>query len=122
MRATVDEHNRVWSAVVVRNGAPIGDLERVMAGAWLAEVRGKVQAMRAAGQYRTPRQLAPITILSASYISATRIEALVRENWDDKLFASDGRVVSDLSGPFDQRYVLQQINGRWYVVESKIFT
>jgi len=90
IQSVVPESNRVWASVIAKNGASVTDLERVYAGQWLQEVRTGVQNMRDRGQYRVARPTAQIVVRNAQYQPDGRIEADVAEEWDDKVYNSDG--------------------------------
>jgi S1-C subfamily serine protease len=119
-QAAVSEANRVWASVLVQNGAPLTDLERVYAGQWLQEVRSGVQAMRARGQYRVVRPTAQIIVRSAQYLPDGRIEADVAEQWDDRTYNADKSLATVQPGHVEQHYVLQSFGGQWKVVQSRI--
>jgi hypothetical protein len=116
----IPEANRVWASVIAQKGEPLATLERMYAGAWLQEVRSGVQAMRDRGQYRTARQTAQIVIRNAQYQPDGRIEADVAEEWDDKVYNSDGSVAKVHPGHVEQHYVLQLFGSQWKIVESRL--
>lgn len=119
-RTTVQEANLVWASVVAQNGAPIEELDQVYGGAWLAEVKASIEAMRAKGQYRVARMTAPIVVRSAQQVSESRIEAFVSEEWDDRVYNADGSLVQVVPGHVEQRYVLERSGDHWLIVESQI--
>ena len=115
--AVVEEANRVWAAVLTRDGVPLSDLEHVFAGRWLAEVHARVEAMRAAGQYHMARLTAPVEVRRARPVGDRQIEVFVVEQWDDRLFNRDGSLAEVFSGRVEQRYLLERMNRRWFIVD-----
>jgi hypothetical protein len=116
----INEANRVWAGVVGRGGDPVSNLASVYGGRWLETVRGEVEAMRSRGQYRVARLVAPVTLRSATYTSAERIEASTSERWDDRLYNRDGSVARVAPGHVEQRYVLQRVGSGWLIVDSQL--
>jgi hypothetical protein len=110
--AVVEQANRVWASVIAKDGAPISDLECVYDDRWLAAVRGDVQAMRSRGQYRVARQTSPLVVRGAREIGRPegefQVEALVSEEWDDRLYNGDGSLARAFPGHVEQRYVIAE--------------
>ena len=117
---TIDTANQVWAAVVARSDQNIADLDQVYASTWLAEVRASVVSMRARGQYRIARQIAPITIYSALQLPNGQIEAYDAEEWDDRLYDSSGALAQTYPSHVEQHYVMQNIDARWRIVRSEL--
>jgi hypothetical protein len=78
--------------------------------------------MRGRGQYRVARLLAPVEIAGVQALDATgrRYEALALERWDDRLYNRDGSLARAYPGQVAQRYVFEQRDGRWLIVESQL--
>jgi TM2 domain-containing membrane protein YozV len=121
----VERANAVWSSVVAKDGRPVSELERVYGGSWLTQVRRSVEDMRRRGQYRTARLVAPITITSVRRVGERRLEVLATEQWDDRIFNSDGSLAQALPGQVEQKYILEYAlpgtcGDCWLIVESDI--
>jgi hypothetical protein len=128
--ALVEQANRIYARVVARNGPATEDLESAFTGAALDLARGGVDQMRGQGMYREARLTAPVTLQSArrTFDGPTpRLEAVVSEQWDDRLFNRDGSLVGALPSRLEQRYVFelrsqpgQRCQNCWLVVDTQL--
>jgi hypothetical protein len=125
-RRTVDEsipHSKhtyflrpgdIACSVEMRNGSlDCGGRGRTSSWGALPEVRSR-------GENRVARLVAPVTLRSATYTSAERIEASTSEQWDDRLYNRDGSVARVAPGHVEQRYVLQRVGSGWLIVDSQL--
>jgi hypothetical protein len=101
--------------VVARDGVPIEYLECVYAGEWLDAIHGDVLAMRAAGQYRVARMVAPLEVVRIERSAYDRHEAVVREYWDDKLYDAAGTLLRSAPPTVEQRYVIERYAKRSFI-------
>jgi hypothetical protein len=128
--ALVEQANQIFARVVARGGPAVSDLENAFAGAPLDAARGAVEQMRGQGMYREARLTAPITLQSArrSQDGATpRLEAVVSEQWDDRMFNRDGSLIGTLPSRLQQRYVFelrsqpgQLCQSCWLIVDTQL--
>ncbi|HLH23164.1 MAG TPA: hypothetical protein VK066_11615 [Chloroflexota bacterium] len=129
--ALVEQANRIFARVVARDGTPTTDLESAFAGAALDLARSGVDQMRGQGMYREARLTAPVTLQSAQRTldgAVPRLEAVVTEQWDDRLFNRDGSLVGTLPSRLQQRYVFERRSGAsarcqtacWLVVDTQL--
>lgn len=104
------------------------------AGGRLERARQEAEALRAAGRYREARLTSPMTVRNAREVGQDQIVVEVLERWDDRLFESNGSLVSVAPSPVPRRYVLDSgyrpglevtprvgcPETRWYVVEAEV--
>lgn len=123
----VEEANRVWAAVIAKDGAPISQLGRVFSGRELVERQREVEAMRAAGRYRTARLTAPIVVRGVRDLkspelrglqAAFGIEAEILEEWDDRLYNADGSTAAVYPSLRERRYVMVSSFSPWRIADA----
>jgi hypothetical protein len=128
--ALIEQVNQIFARVIARGGPAVSDLENAFAGEALDLTRGGVEQMRGQGMYREARLTSPITIQSARRIqdgSTPRLEAVVTEQWDDRMFNRDGSLIGTLPSRLQQRYVFelrsqpgQRCQNCWLVVDTQL--
>jgi hypothetical protein len=107
--AAVAEANRVWAAVMAKDGAPLSDLDAVYAGPLLEKVRAEASELRERRQYRQARLTAPLVLvrLDTPPNGFFEYEATVEEHWDNRLYNGDGSLIQAASEREVWRYLVK---------------
>lgn len=114
----VRQSNIVWAKAVGRGGTT-DELSTVFAGRWLNLITSQVRALRSNQQYRDA-QLLDLRIESIEFQSNTTVTVRTVERWNDTLRAENGTLITTNPSNLRQEYDLERINGKWYVVDSRI--
>ncbi|MCS6801036.1 MAG: protein kinase [Chloroflexota bacterium] len=114
----VRQSNVVWARAVGKGGTT-DELSTVFAGRWLNLITSQVRALRSNQQYRDA-QLLDLRIESIEFQSNTSATVRTVERWNDTLRAENGTLITTNPSNLRQEYDLERINGRWYVVDSRI--
>ncbi|GIW08161.1 MAG: hypothetical protein KatS3mg060_2966 [Dehalococcoidia bacterium] len=114
----VRQSNAVWAKAVGKGGTT-DELSTVFAGRWLNLITSQVRALRSNQQYRDA-QLLDLRIESIDFQSNTTVTVRTVERWNDTLRAENGTLITTNPSNLRQEYDLERINGKWYVVDSRI--
>ena len=126
----VEQANQIFARVIARGGAAVSDLENAFAGGALDLARSSVEQMRGQGMYREARMTAPVTVQSARRTqdgATPRLEAVVTEQWDDRMFNRDGSLIGTMPNRLQLRYIFelrsqpgQRCQNCWLVVDTQL--
>jgi hypothetical protein len=107
VQRSVDEWSCFW-ALAAGSDVPYGPttMHNLADGRVFESEKAELTAERAKGQYHRARLTEPPLVVSVQ-VADGRIEAIVEERWQDRLFESDGSLAADLSGTRHTRYVLE---------------
>jgi serine/threonine-protein kinase len=114
----VRQSNVVWAKAVGKGGTT-DELSTVFAGRWLNLITSQVRALRSNQQYRDA-QLLDLRIESIDFRSNTSVTVRTIERWNDTLRAENGTLITTNPSNLRQEYDLERIDGKWYVVDSRI--
>ena len=64
--------------------------------------------------------LRELRVTGARLLADGRLEVMASETWDDRLYAANGALERDLSGPLQQRYVFERVGDAWLITESQV--
>lgn len=106
IRLAIDDQARVWSEVLARPDLAATSLARIFGESAYTDAIATVRQIRAVGQHRIARLLAPIEIVSARPIGSGKYEILTAERWDDRLYTRDEREILAYPSWREERYVI----------------